>query len=161
MEGLVLIVRLRWDLFGGNLKRASNSVKQSGIWIARYGLEQDIKVNGHFIIQTAEDSSKWKWWWQNTVPDLFWCYKGIENSVIIYSSLNNCGQYNAVIADDKICYDLVIKWKVNKVFLYCCPFFSFSLLSLSITAGSGNDHFLLGSNITVAVLGIVIPIGEF
>ncbi|XP_059416189.1 low-density lipoprotein receptor-related protein 8-like isoform X7 [Carassius carassius] len=27
-----------------------------------------------------------------------------------------------------------------------------------VTAGSGNDHFLLGSNITVAVLGIVIPI---
>lgn len=156
MEGLVLIVRLRWDLFGGNLKRASNSVKQSGIWIAIYGLKQDIKVNGHFIIQTAEGD-------KILYPSqcLFWCYKGIENSVIVYSSLNNCGQYNADIADDTICYDLVIKWKVNKVFLYCCPSFSFSLLSLSITAGSGNDHFLLGSNITVAVLGIVIPIGEF
>ncbi|XP_050967467.1 low-density lipoprotein receptor-related protein 8 isoform X1 [Labeo rohita] len=30
--------------------------------------------------------------------------------------------------------------------------------NLSHRAGSGNDHFLLGSNITVAVLGIVIPI---
>lgn len=37
-------------------------------------------------------------------------------------------------------------------------FFTFCRLFFSISAAS--DHYLIGNNITVAVLGIVIPIGE-
>lgn len=39
-------------------------------------------------------------------------------------------------------------------------FFFYFLPSLFFSFSAASDHYLIGNNITVAVLGIVIPIGE-
>lgn len=48
-------------------------------------------------------------------------------------------------------------------FFICLFLFFFLFLSLSLSpfTWAASDHYLIGNNITVAVLGIVIPIGEY
>jgi len=57
-------------------------------------------------------------------------YRNSKSQSVIYSSLNDCGQHNADILDDMICYDLVIKWKVNSVSLLLPIFLFLSTFSL-------------------------------
>lgn len=61
-------------------------------------------------------------------------------------------------ANKSIHHDALNLWKLWFVLRTFC-LVSFLCLSFSFSAAS--DHYLIGNNITVAVLGIVIPIGEY
>lgn len=49
----------------------------------------------------------------------------------------------------------------SKTFSWFDSLFFLSLFSIFLFISAASDHYLIGNNITVAVLGIVIPIGEY